>query len=280
MRHILMPLTVSVLLTLSGNAYSQNYLLMLTEEQEATLPEDAHEVYQEAKYQDDHVNYDESVKLIAKAAELAPENIDLQFLAAVRSRDRAEIYYSQSSFSQPPEGMEEYTSPPWCTAEPFIELTQAAAQRLMVNPNLSDIQRSRLETELDLFEKRMSALSERDFNRLETALSFVVKIRNARQEAMEKNQEPLDPLDPRNALEADQPTEDDLIDSLVPTEEMALVDPFAELPGEYIAPFIPPAPPPQQQGNRNNNAFGGAMGGPSPVNDPFGAGGEGMPPMI
>lgn len=249
MKRLTLTLSATVLAVFATSASAQDWRVMLSDETVSKLPEPAVEIYKEAEVQNDRVNYDETVLLLAEAAERAPENIPLQFLVAARALDRAEIYYSASSYSQPPENMD-YTSPQWRTAEPFYDMADNALQRLLVNPNLSAEARDRLENYLQDLEEGRSGIAQRDQARRDTAMPLVMKIRKAREEQMTGTTgDDYGILDTRNAFERDEEESDMAFADGALTTEVTL-SPFRKLPGEYNAPFLPPPPAPQQQQGR------------------------------
>jgi len=230
----------SFLLLAAFSVGAQDWRIMLDEEAEAALPEEVVPVYQEAKEQNDYVNYDEVAKLLDEAAEMAPDHAPLQFLTTVRARDRAEAYYNASVYTQPPDNME-YTSPNWRTSDPYIDIADSALQRLVTNPDLSSEQRDRLEAELERLEEVKTNLIERDEARMSTALPLVLKIRRNREAVMNKEDEEMDILDPRNATKKPDVAE---IAQDEDFESPESKNPFSLLPGEYMKPFLPPPPAP------------------------------------
>lgn len=264
---------------------AQDWRVMLTPEQEQRLNPRAMELYREAALAIDHINYDEAAQLLGQAAEAQPNHIGLQFLAASRARNRAEIYYSAASYTPPPESMT-YSSPKWRTSEPFIDIARASLLRLQNNPDLGTEEKERLESAIQTMEQRVAAIRQRDAARFETAYPLVQEIRAARLELelrgnpLDPQPDPLDPATPfiRKALEqqaaAKKATETGVDKGLL--DEL---NPFKALPGEWRESFLPPPPPPPQAANPQN-PFGappgigppGAEGGFDPT-----AGGGGAP---
>lgn len=255
---VIASLTIIAATSLVG---AQDWRVMLDENAQSQLSGEALDIYKKAEIENDRVNYDEAVKLLAEAAELAPENENLQFLVASRARDRAEVYYGAAAYRLPPQNNMDYTSPDWRTAEPFIQMADAALNRLESMTDLSAEERSRVENERAFLERERQNLEVRDAAREETSLPLVVKIKNLREEAMNPEGDELDPLDTRNAFKQVKPTFGEF------TEEDLKRNPFALLPGEHIEPFLPPPPQPQQ-GQQFGDPYGQQNFGDTGVN-PF-----------
>jgi hypothetical protein len=240
------------------------WVVPLSEEAVEALPEDARRQYERAMVQIDHINYDGGVALLAEAAELAPENTLLQFYTLSRARDRAEVYYSAATFLPAQDGMD-YSTPPWRTAEVFLEIADSSIRRLQESGDLNTEQMRQLQRETELIEAGKTGLAQRDRQRLEAAAFVVNRILFERMEAMgifdmmrDLDMPEVDALERALVRAPDEPVVDD-------------VDPFALLPGEHREDFIPPAPPPQQYQQGYFDPYAGTPGfGPDPYGAPPG----------
>ncbi|CAN5402238.1 hypothetical protein BH09SUM1_BH09SUM1_17400 [soil metagenome] len=248
-------LIIAAFLSLASAGFAQTWSVMLPPESANELPADARSLYDQAVIENDHINYDETVKLLAAAAEKAPKHGELQFLTATRARNRAEVYYSAASFTDqkslyiPPQYPMDYISPPWRVSEPYYEIADQALQRLIANTSLSDEQRTRLSEESRLMEARRSTLAKRDADRIKTALPLTKQIQDDRRALdRESRGEKEDPLDPYYSY-ADIKKQTELAIA-APTETISEeeMNPFLQLPGEWLNAFMPPAPQPNQPG--------------------------------
>lgn len=269
-----------------------DYRIMLSDESVAELPPEARAVYLEAYDNNERANYDAVARILGDAASLAPEHEELQYLALARSRDRAEVYYGTGVYTLPPPNMD-YSSPPWHVAEPFYEIAEQSLQRLNNISTLSQEERRRLQREALLVEQGRASIQQRDQARLETALGFVIQMRQARIEARGLQDTMRTPVGQEGPVGAGPgggtttiPGED--------TDTGGVVDPFELLPGEARDSWLPAPPPPQNQGGgggRNpfgpppggppNDLGGGPPGGPTggnPFDDPTGGGAPPPPP--
>ncbi len=266
---------------LCTTAPAQDWTRFLTPEMEAELPSTALVHYNEAKQLVDIVAYDLAVEALARAAELAPDHVGLQFLTAVRARDRAEIYFSSSTYSPPPPNAD-YSSPPWRTAEPFYDIADEAIQRLLTNPNLTIEASERLESEVAQLQEGRDGLVARDQARLEVGGTLVSDIRARRfgdylREAGLQDMDPLDPATPFIEMQQAAREEEEVL--VAEGEEEVDEgpqprDPFKDLPGEYRSPFLPPPPQQPQYGGA-----GGYYGGANQPYDPFAASPPGVDPV-
>lgn len=287
MRRILPALFVSAAVAFATQASAQELHTMLSDEQAQKLSPEASEFYHQAEVADDHVNYDETVRLLVKAAEIDTKNSDLQFLTASRARSRADVYYSETTFTAPPANMD-YSTPPWQTAEQYLNITEVCLNRIAANAEIPEEQRIRLKAAQATLEARRSALAERDKARIESAKPVYDYYRETRYQAL------IDNL-PADAQVGDDEMSQRIVaamglagvktntakgQELTPptsTEKKDKIDPFAILPGEYIQPFLPPPPPPPGAYSEGGVAAGGAI-------DPFAnppaaaAGADGAPP--
>ncbi|MCC6546963.1 hypothetical protein IT570_07320 [Candidatus Sumerlaeota bacterium] len=273
MRRILPSLFAAAMTIAAIQANAQELHTMLSPEQEQQLSPEAAVFYRQADVAEDHINYDEAVRLLAKAAEIDVKNSDLQFLAASRARIRAEVYYSEATFSAPPANMD-YSTPPWQTAEQYLNIAEASLNRIAANAELPAEQRTRLKAAQAMLDARRSALADRDKARIEAAKPVYDYYRETRYQAL------LDNL-PADAQIGDDEVSERIVKAmglagvkvvtakgqeLVPpttdaSKNVDKIDPFAVLPGEYTPSFLPP--PPQPQG-------GYVEGAPAPgAIDPF-----------
>jgi len=242
----------------------------LTERQVGNLPPEAREVYEEAMALDDVGDLAQSTLSLSEAGSLAPNNKDLQFVIASRALFLVDHYYSAATFREVPENID-YSSPPWRTAEVFIEVTEEAVGRLNQISGITDVEQLRLESQQEAIEELKAEMPERDAARMETGFAFAQQIADRRrQEFLDRFGGSLDPLNPfaqqeMTRLFGEQGTEEEeLEEEEGPDDPVAFneSDPFATLPGEYIPNFLPP--PQQNQGGRGGRFQG---------NDPFGGGG-------
>lgn len=239
MRRIQLAALCLMTISLAAPASAQDWRVMLSRAQEARLNPDAKVYFDQADEEIDRVNYDGALVLLAKAAEIDNKNVPLQFLVAARARNRAEIYYSEASYTPAPSNME-YSSPPWRTAEPYLAMADSALNRIATNPEITTEDRARLAKEQQMLEARRGTLAERDKARVSTAEPLVSEIREQRKTEASKSQTaPED--DVLNVANALKPSNKKPEDQKKSGEKF---DPFSLLPGEYIQPFLPPPPPP------------------------------------
>jgi hypothetical protein len=244
-------LGITLIASVSSMASAIDWTEMLLPEEEDRLSPEARAIYDEAWFFNDRAALDETVRLLAEAAALAPGHVELQFLLLKRARNRADVYFSAAKFFPVKEGMD-YATPPHQTAEPYFDIADAAIQRLNANPTLNSEQRRRLEAATRNIEEERANLAARDNARFETAFALVEEIRTARLEINELNRETADPLDPFQAYALGVNPRPDTDDAATSTRS----NPFALLPGEVIAAFLPPPPAPQQGFGGGFNEFG------------------------
>ncbi|MEO8376897.1 MAG: hypothetical protein ABI579_04435 [Candidatus Sumerlaeota bacterium] len=275
MRRILPSLFASAATFFASQGQAQELHSMMSFDQVKQLSTEAEEYYQKASYADDHVNYDEAVRLLAKAAEIDTKNGDLQFLTASRARNRAEIYYSENTYTPAPANVDYYT-PPWQTAEQYFNIAEACLNRLSANADVPAEQRTRLKSAQATLEARRSAIIERDKARIKSAEPIYEYYRDTRYQALLRNlpddaQVGDDEVSQRIAkamglagIKVTTAKGQDLTPP-VDDKDKNKADPFASLPGEYIQPFLPPPPPPPGANGYGETASPGAI-------DPFAAG--------
>ena len=197
------------------------------------MPPEAREYFMEAVESADRLAQEDAIRQLARAAELAPREKDLQFLVAESALDRAEVFYGMHSFyEEVPEGID-YSSPPWQTAEPYLEIARQALARLSQLETLTGEERRQRDALIERAEDRETTINERDRTRFETGLGLMLEIHEDRR-AWAGLDEPFDLLDIRNAF--DRPPRPELLEEIDPD---APPNPFAPLPGEYRAPFQP-----------------------------------------
>jgi hypothetical protein len=247
-------------LALSTPALAIDWSVLLPEGEVASLPEGARASYAEAARLNDLVALDSVVEELAKAASEAPEHIGVQFLLLNRARDRARTYYGTANYATPGANMR-YSSPPNMVAEPYLDLADTAIQRLSGNANLNAEQRRRLEAHSTAVSELRSGLEARDKARAATGLPLIEDIRADRLAYLDSKTVTEDPLDPFPVYENGIKKAADAADGTALGE--GFTDPFALLPGEVIAKFLPP--PPAPVGN-----FGGEFGQPQVQLDEFG----------
>ncbi len=242
-----------------------DYSVMLPEKVVNELPAQARSVYQLAVEANERANYSGTAKLLGEAAELAPEVEEIQFLAIARARDRADVYYGTGVYTLPPENME-YSSPPWHVAEPFFDIAEQSLQRLSHLPDLTEEERRRLQREILLVEQGKASLSQRDQARLDIAFDFVISVRDKRLAARGLTLAAPDDgetgsTDPALAGEGAIGEGDGSAEST----NGESYDPFALLPGETIADWLPlPQPTRTVDGQGGRNPFGNDGGGAPP----------------
>ena len=147
----------------------------------------------------------------------------------------------------------DYSSPPWRTSDPFLEIARECVQRLLTSESLTDEQQTRLRNESLLLERAQTLTEERDRARLESGLPFILGINQARRRALalDSDQE-FDAADPATFFlqeEQNRRTQEreSVLAAIIPTEQErpGFVNPYAPVPGEFIINALPtPTPPP------------------------------------
>ncbi len=232
------------------------------------MPPQAREYYNAAVGSADQLAYEDAIRQLARAAELAPREKELQFLLATHALDRAEVYYGANSFyHEVPEGID-YSSPPWQTAEPYMEIAQGALGRLSQLDTLTGQERRQLNELIERAEDRAGEINERDLSRFETGLPLMLAIHEEKRMRWGLD-EPLDLLDIRNAF--DRRPRPELLEEEDPD---APPNPFGPLPGEYRPPFQPRYTVAPQQPGMQPGMMDPAMMGPE-FQDPAMMGMEG-----
>ncbi|MBI1291141.1 hypothetical protein GC173_07835 [bacterium] len=238
-----------------------DWSVMLTDGQAAALPEAARAPYQEAVRLNDRVALDSVVTELAKAASLAEDHIDLQFLLLGRARDRAMNYYGTASYTVDNNALPmAFNSPPNMVAEPYLDIADTAIRRLSGNSSLNAEQRRRLEAQGKAIAELRSGLEARDQARAKVGFPLIEMIRADRLEYLDSKTEKDDPLDPFAAYAKGVNKSPDSPDA---TTETGTIDPFALLPGEVVSNFLPPSPAPV-------NNFGPEFGNQPQQLDEFG----------
>lgn len=231
-----LPLLLAILAPVT--AFALDYSLMLEQSEAASLPPEALAHYEEAAFFNERAAYEIVVVKLDEAAREAPNHIPIQFLTLQRARDRAEVYYSGAIYAPAADNMD-YTSPPWRTAEPMIDIAEQAASRLLANPELSIEEKRRVERDAETLRELKNTISERDRARLEAGDDVVQEKLKYRQsylgfdtvaEAARELPGAPAPTPPPGGVTGPPVTE---------------VDPFELLPGEVVQDFLPPPPPPQ-----------------------------------
>lgn len=204
----------------------------------AALSERAKAAFDEAAFLEDRAAYDTAAKLLAQAAEAAPDIVDLQFLALRRLIARAEVSWDTESIE-------------------YYDMADAVAKRLLNTPTLTAEQRDRALRADEKINGRpavegrsatpgeRNAVLERDVKRSQTGLKLMVNIRDKRRELRGLTIS-------ANQASGFLPGEN-AEDKKKKANETPKLDPFAPLPGEE-RPKLPQAQPgqPMQPGGAIN----------------------------
>lgn len=247
------------------------------------LPPEAKTLVAEARDARDHMNLNEALRLGAQAAEKAPGHAELQFIVLQAAMNRAEHSYGAASYPVP-STTNGYFLPPEMTSEGYYDIAESALQRLQAMSDLSPENQARLGRLLKKFEADRASIADRDKKRLATVLPILLEIRDNRREKMgltdpeQEKKEALKRAAAAGLLPATAGAEDG--------GKTTIVDPFSLLPGEAIAPFLPPPPPTAGEGGLPpaRDPFSAPVpadpfaNGAPPASDPFATGGGEPPP--
>jgi hypothetical protein len=249
-------------------AWALDWSVMLPEREVARLSADARAYYDRAWVQNDRINWDESVVLLSRAAEIDVDHAGLQFLVLSRSINRAEVYYSAGSFTDPASDFEDeaakrllsppwqirqifleedrgvgdplvYTTPPWKIAEVYFDLADGALARLdAMAGRLSREDRARVARARVELEKLRSTIAERDQRRAESGKPIMAEVQRLRMEFFKQTAPPDDPLNPfdQQFLKMSEGADQQATSGEKEDDEY---NPFATLPGEYLDPVFP-----------------------------------------
>jgi hypothetical protein len=133
---------------------SQPIDLTLSQSALGALPENARTNYSQALEDFDHAYPEGGLKHLARAAELAPESVELQFLLADKALDQVERLRGQEALNA-------------------IGMAEDAYRRVIDNPESSDEDAARAQTGLDGLSEEMTRLGDRERRRREAGDSFI-----------------------------------------------------------------------------------------------------------
>lgn len=150
-------------LGLAAPSQGQDLRVMLDLERHQALPEDALSYYNRALERADRIDYQGAVEDLARAAELAPNHIELQFLLEKWSRYMAEITYGEDSLKN-------------------FDYAETALRRLLANSTLGPEERTRALRESQKISEGKNSLRARDEQRLKDGMNLVLTIQEQRLE--------------------------------------------------------------------------------------------------
>ena len=157
-------LMLAAILGFASPSPAQNLGVMLSPEQFQALPQDARPFYQRALEHADRIDYQGAVDEMAHAAELAPNNIEIQFLVEKCARYLAEISYDEVSLKN-------------------FDYAETALRRLLANSTLGPEERARALRESQKISESKNGLRARDEQRLKDGLDLVMSIHDRRLES-------------------------------------------------------------------------------------------------
>lgn len=135
--------------------------LRLSEEKVASLSPASKESYDRAQYLADRVDFGGAIDALGESASSSPESVDLQFLLVKAARWRAETTYGEESVK-------------------YYDLAESAIRRLLANPALGPVDRTRVRRESERVTTGQENLRARDQARGDTGFKLVTLIRQER----------------------------------------------------------------------------------------------------
>jgi tetratricopeptide (TPR) repeat protein len=240
-------------------------------------PAEAVEAFQSALGKIDRIDYSGALEDLARAAALAPQSIELQFLSANWNRRYAEMVYGDESLA-------------------YYDQAETALRRLLANPQLGPEERDRALRLSERVREAKDGLRARDQARFDTGFNLVLSIRDERLERSAERNPALRALrDAEQARRAEarqteveekSPWQEDhapgvslgqaVAGQITGTAATNLVDPFAQnvgVGGGTDAWGNPIAADPFAAPAAGGDPFGAPAGDPfgAPAGDPFGA---------
>ncbi|MBI5155266.1 hypothetical protein HZA57_08510 [Candidatus Poribacteria bacterium] len=241
------PVSRTGRLSQAGTYASQSTAAMAVDEETLgfahTLPAETRAEFDQAVDRLDHVDYYGAVEHLAKAAEMSPSHIELQFLLAKWAREQAEISYGDDSLR-------------------FYDLSETSLRRLLANPELGPVEKTRASRESGRVREAKDNLRSRDDARLDTGFDVVLQIHDERLESSGQASEDVAKLLEKRLMSIEQ------------SEKKDLVDPWEAAPGanlvEAVQAVAAGGSPVNQFFENNPNAVPGLGGGQPGVEVPSG----------
>jgi len=162
---------------------------LLSEENAASLSQDAKALYERAVKAYDHVDRDSGVQYLDMAAKVATDSVPLQFVLAARARDRARFYYGVRSLE-------------------YYDISEAAVQRVLQQTTLSLEEKRRAEQMLESIRTERELVPSKDKKKEEVgfrAIVIPIAIERAKDKGMEMTPEQINAaLGKQKATQSDE----------------------------------------------------------------------------
>lgn len=129
---------------------------LLEESQAKALPPAALAYYRQAEKAFDHIDRDAGVRFLEQAGKEAQDSMPLQFVVALRARQRARFYYGSKALE-------------------FYDIAEEAVQRILKQPVIKSEEKRRAEELLKVIQSERENLAANDKKKADVGFQAVVK---------------------------------------------------------------------------------------------------------